>query len=53
MFDVYGAIRVLSKESIVTVDNSILDEIGEVLYGLNVNYVLDELDVDKTNILLD
>lgn len=53
MFDVYGAIRVLSKEHIVTVDNGILDEIGDVLYGLNVNYTIAKVDETKTNIYLD
>lgn len=53
MFDIYGAIKVLSKEGIVEVDNSILDEIGDILYGLNVNYTIDKVDETKTNLSLD
>jgi len=53
MFDIYSAIKMLSKEGVVTVDNSILDEIGDVLYGLNVNYTIAKADEAKTILCLD
>lgn len=54
MFEIYGAIRVLSIEKIVTVHNSILNEMVEILYGLNVNYILEEVKINEnlTNIIL-
>jgi hypothetical protein len=53
MFNTLKAIKEMSKAGSTVVDNSILNEVGDILYGLNVNYTTDEIDKTTTKLYLD
>jgi hypothetical protein len=53
MFNVLKAVKEMSKAGSTVVDNSILNEVGDILYGLNVNYTVDEIDKTTTKLYLD
>ena len=53
VFNVLKAIREMSKDSNTVVDNSILNEVSDILYGLNVNYTTRKIDEKTTKLYLD
>ena len=53
MFNVLKAIREMSRDSTTVIDNSILNEVSDILYGLNVNYTTRKIDETTTKLYLD
>ncbi|MCO6398346.1 MULTISPECIES: hypothetical protein [Bacillus amyloliquefaciens group] len=53
MFNVSKAIKEMSKESATVVDNSILNGVGEILNGLNVDFTTAKIDRKTTKLRLD
>ncbi|WEY79757.1 hypothetical protein P5667_11540 [Bacillus velezensis] len=53
MFNVSKAIKEMSKESATVVDNSILNEVSEILYGLKVSFTTSKIDRVTTKLYLD
>lgn len=48
MVNTLEALRFLSKSGYVVIHNIIIDDLGDILYGLGVNYTIEEVDEDHT-----
>jgi hypothetical protein len=53
MYKVLEAIEKMSKDGYVVVEDSLIEEIGEILYGLRVNYTITKVDKHYSSLILD
>lgn len=50
---VFEAIKKMSDNSYVVVENELIEEIGDILYGLGVNYQIVKVDENKSSLIID
>ena len=53
MNEVLEAIKSMAKNSYAVVDNEIIDEVGDILYGLGVNYTVVKVSATQSSLVKD